>query len=240
MPIFRVGDKLHYYAHVPKCGGSSVEAYLKARFGPLAFLNTRFLDLPEASRWTKSSPQHLPFADLARLIPPGWIASSFAVVRHPVNRLVSAFQYQVEVEGTVAALWSIDEFFDDWLNTGGAEPFRYDNHLRPQSEIVPEGATVFRLEDGLGAIVPHLDTLAGNSDGPRAIPKENVRKKGMGPDAERMKPSPETLTRIADYYAEDFRRFGYGTGAAPAHAAGAPKSKGFMNRLSGALGGRRT
>jgi hypothetical protein len=240
MPIFRVGDKLHYYAHVPKCGGSSVEAYLKARFGTLGFLDTRFLDLPEPQRWTKSSPQHLPYSALSKLIPAGWIASSFAVVRHPVKRLVSAFQYQVEVEGTVAALWSIDEFFDDWLKNAKDDPFRYDNHLRPQADIVPEGATVFRLEDGLGAIVPHLDTLAGNSDGPRAIPKENVRKKGMAPDAERMKLSPETMTRIADYYAEDFRRFGYDAGPAPVHSIAAPKSKGFMNRLSGALGGRRT
>src|SRR5690606_34944645 len=109
MPVFRIGDRLHYYAHVPKCGGSSVEAYLKARFGGLAFLNTRFLDLPEARRWTRSSPQHLPWDAFTRLVPADWIASSFAVVRHPVRRLVSAFQYQVEVEGTVAPLWSIDE-----------------------------------------------------------------------------------------------------------------------------------
>ena len=70
MPIFRIGDTLHYYAHVPKCGGSSVEAYLRTRFGSLAFLNTRYLDLPEQARWTRSSPQHMALADLHRLIPP--------------------------------------------------------------------------------------------------------------------------------------------------------------------------
>jgi hypothetical protein len=90
----------------------------------------------------------------------------------------------------VAPLWSIDEWFDDWLARAAAEPFLYDNHLCPQSAIVPPDATVFRLEDGLDAIVPHLDLLAGNRDGPRAIPAENVRKKGMGPDAERPRRSP--------------------------------------------------
>ncbi|MCV2871573.1 sulfotransferase family protein [Defluviimonas sp. WL0050] len=240
MPIFRIGDKLHYYAHVPKCGGSSVEAYLKSRFGSLAFLNTRYLDLPEHARWTRSSPQHAAFDDLTRLIPPDWIASSFAVVRHPVKRLVSAFQFQVEVEGTVAALWSIDEFFDDWLNRAGAEPFHYDNHLRPQSDIVPEGATIFRLEDGMAPLVSHLDSLAGNTDGPRAIPKENVRKKGMAPDAERLNPSAETMARIASYYAEDFRRFGYSPDDTTQPAIQPAAPKGLMGRLAGALSGGRT
>ena len=95
------------------------------------------------------------------------------------------------MEGTVAALWSIDEFFDDWLKRADKEPFLYDNHLRPQSDIVPEGAAIFRLEEGLAPLVAHLDSLAGKPEGPREIPKENVRKKGMGPDAERLTPSPE-------------------------------------------------
>ena len=238
MPVFRIGDKLHYYAHVPKCGGSSVESYLRQRFGALAFLDTRYLELPEAQRWTKSSPQHLPHAAFAKLIPTEWIASSFGVVRHPVKRLVSAFQYQVEVEGTVAALWSIDEWFDDWLKRAEAEPFLYDNHLCPQSKIVPGDATIFRLEDGLETLVAHIDGLAGSSEGPRAIPKENVRKKAMAPDAERLTPSAETLARIAEFYAEDFSRFGYGA-EAPAKAAATPGQRGLLGRLTDSLTGTR-
>ncbi|MCB2095175.1 MAG: sulfotransferase family 2 domain-containing protein [Rhodobacteraceae bacterium] len=237
MPIFRINNQLHYYAHVPKCGGSSVEAYLKARFGTLAFLDTRYLELPEARRWSRSSPQHLPVADFHRLIPAEWIASSFAVVRHPVKRLVSAFQYQVEVEGTVAALWSIDEWFDDWLKIADDDPFRYDNHLRPQCEIVPEGATVFRLEDGLKPIVAHLDTLAGDSRGAREIAPENVRKKALGPDAERLRPSPETLARVAEYYAGDFARFGYPP-LPEAAALPRPSAPGFLGRLTSRIVGR--
>lgn len=238
MPIFRIGDKLHYYAHVPKCAGSSVESYLVRRFGPLAFFNTRFLADPEESRWTKSSPQHLPIDAFHKLIPADWIASSFAVVRHPLKRLVSAFQFQVEVEKTVAPLWTIDEWFDDWLNRKDAEPFRYDNHIRPMSDLVPEGAVWFQMEQGLAPVVAHLDRLAGNTEGERSIAPENVRKKKMPGDARRLTPSPETRARIAEYYAEDFRRFGYDIDSVPTSAHAAPKPSG-LKALVGALTGWR-
>ena len=237
MPIFRIGDKLHYYAHVPKCAGTAVESYLARRFGTLAFVNTRFLSDPEASRWTKSSPQHLPIDAFHKLIPADWIASSFAVVRHPLKRLVSAFQFQVEVEKTVAPLWTIDEWFDDWLNRKDAEPFRYDNHLRPMADLVPEGAVWFRMEQGLDPVVAHLDRLAGNTEGARTIAPENVRKKSPG-DARRLTPSPETRARIAAYYAEDFRRFGYDINSVPTSTHAAPKPSG-LKALVGAITGRR-
>ena len=69
----------------------------------------------------------------------------------------------------MAPLWSIAEGFDDWLKRAAGEPFLYDNHLCPQSAIVPKDATVFRLEDGLDAIVPHLDRLAGDTGGPSGL-----------------------------------------------------------------------
>lgn len=238
MPIFRINDKLHYYAHVPKCAGSSVEAYLARRFGPLAFVNTRFLADPEPQRWTKSSPQHLPLDAFCKLIPEDWIASSFAVVRHPLKRLVSAFRFQVEVEGTVAPLWSIDEWFDDWLKRKEAEPFLYDNHIRPMADLVPADAAFFRMEEGLDPVVAHLDRLAGNKDGERTIAPENVRRKKMGTDAQRLTPSPETRARIADYYAEDFRRFGYSIDAIPESAAAAPKPQGLKALVGGLIGRR--
>ena len=60
MPLAVIGDKVLYFAHIPKCGGSSVEAYLRAK-GRLFLVHTR----PQP--WSKTSPDQLDLTD-ARVI----------------------------------------------------------------------------------------------------------------------------------------------------------------------------
>ena len=205
MPLFRVEDKLHYYAHVPKCAGSAIADYLTARCGTLAFQNNHFLSDEEPTRWTKSSPQHVDWASFTKVIPADWIASSFAVVRHPTARVISAYHFQQEIEQAVPADMDIDTWFANWADK--AAPFAFDNHLLPQSQIVPPEATIFKLEDGLDAVIPYLDGIIGNTDGPRALGGKNTRSDRTRTD--KTAPSQATLDLIAKIYAEDFSRFAY-------------------------------
>jgi hypothetical protein len=209
MPFFRINDALHYFAHVPKCAGASVEAYLLQRFGPIAFANSRYFKPPPEHRWTKSSPQHVDLEALKLLIPSEWIASSFSVVRHPVSRLRSAFDYQLLGEATVPDGTDINAWFLDWVATREHEPYRYDNHPRPASELVPQDASVFRMEDGLQPIVEYLDNLSGTICGPRKIPHENKSRGGADYERTQAPLTPDVLNTISKVYAEDFRRFGY-------------------------------
>jgi hypothetical protein len=101
MPIARIGSKLVYFAHVPKCAGSAVERYLEQRFGPMAFRDPAFYEQEHGERWSNSSPQHIPIKALSRLFPASFFDASFAVIRHPVDRLASAFLYQREIEGSI-------------------------------------------------------------------------------------------------------------------------------------------
>jgi Sulfotransferase family len=207
MPIFRINDKLHFYAHVPKCGGSSVEFYLTERFGPMA-LDERGHDLiPPHERWSVESANHMPVQDLYRIFPRDWFVSSFATVRHPLRRLTSAFFFARDVMKRLP----LSTDFNAWAATALAEldgaPFRYGSHLLPQTRLVPEDARVFRLEDGLDAIVPYLDGLAGNSDAPRTVPARNVGR--WRADESVPTPAPKTLDLVARTYAADFARFGY-------------------------------
>ena len=208
MPFFKAADKLVYYAHVPKCGGSAIADYLRDRFGTLAFHNNGYSALPQEARWSRTSPQHIDAASLERVIPLSMFDAMFSIVRHPVARLVSSYHFHLEVEKSI----SPDTSFGDWLtilegDAGGV--FRFDNHTRPMSEIVPSNAKVFRMEDGLDQLVTWFDALTGQEDGPRSIEKKNARGDYGGARGQKVVPTDDELHRISVLYAVDFERFGY-------------------------------
>lgn len=207
MPIFRINADLHYFAHVPKCGGTSVETYLTTRFGRMAFHEPGRHRTPERERWDRSSGEHIPVAALDRLVPPEWLASSFAVVRHPVRRLISAFFYNRLLTRVIPAGTEFNAWFKEVSAWIPREQYPYGSHLARQTSFVPAGSRIFRLEDGLDQIVPYLDRLAGNADGPRHVPATNVGT--WREDEEEPELTEETLARIAEVYAPDFARFGY-------------------------------
>ena len=181
MPIFRAGEKLVYYAHVPKCGGSAVGWYLDERFGPLAFTDRRHTAQPAAARWSRTSPQHIDRGSLARLFPQGFFDAVFTIVRHPVARIVSAYHFQLEVEASIPQ----DTGFSDWLadleEQLEEDPFAFDNHVRPMSDIVPEGAQVFHMEHGLDALVGWFDDTPARLDFLLVLAYDR-----MVPDAQRL------------------------------------------------------
>jgi hypothetical protein len=208
MPIFRINTDLHYFAHVPKCGGTAVETYLNRRFGKMAFQEPIRPNVTQAQRWTRTMPQHVTAAELDLIIPRDWISSSFATVRHPVRRMISVFCFwRDHVRPCIPADADFNEWCAEAIPRMASDPFRYDGHLQPQTAFLPEGARIFRLEDGLEAIPLHIDSLTGTSNGPPDVPTMLVAKwraAGTPPV-----PTEATLSLIAEAYAGDFARFGY-------------------------------
>lgn len=215
MPIFRHQGKLYHYAHVPKCAGIAVERYLEARFGRMAFLDDDFNPRPRRLRWTNSSAQHVAVADLATLVPPEWIEGGFAVVRNPVARFASAYNFcALRLRWTPPGMGP-EEWFEEWREISKVCPFYLDNHLRPQTELVPEGAKIFRLEDGLDGLPAWLDDLTGETAPGLTI--ERINDTSDAPEAffETRTLSPELIARIEAHYQEDYERFGFETGSKP-------------------------
>lgn len=210
MPVFRIGPRLVYFAHIPKCAGTAIEHYLADRFGPLAFLDRSHLRA--RTRWTRSSPQHVIWRDLRRLFPPGFFDSSFTVVRHPTFRLRSVYHWQRDWQQTIPPDTTFEAFLDLVARARRGSSYRYDNHLRPMAQFVPARFRVYRLEEGLAPLVAWLDKLAGDTDGPREIAHDNVTRTVLAEAGRAHRPSPVTAAahaRVADLYAEDFARFGY-------------------------------
>ena len=206
MPFFRAGPQIIYYAHVPKCGGSAVADYVGNRFGGLAFSDSRFYMINEQERWSKTSPQHINLSALDRLFPENFFDRSFAIVRHPVERVVSAYHFQLEVENKIKAGTS----FGEWLETLTDLPtYAYDNHLRPMDEIVPPEAEIFYLEHGLDALIPWFDRVTGEKSGPRVLAYVNKRGDHRKVTTARVQPSQAEIRLITELYHIDFDRFGY-------------------------------
>ncbi|MGC1496359.1 MAG: sulfotransferase family 2 domain-containing protein [Sulfitobacter sp.] len=213
MPIAKISGKLVYFAHVPKCAGTAVEDYLANAFGPLAFLDRCFNAQPSQARWTRSSPQHVEVEGLSALFPSDFFDATFAVVRNPVSRLTSTFRFQRDVEGTI----DINTTFSDWLRTvkhkQRTSPWQFDNHTRRMTDIVPDSAKVFRLEDGLGAVVKWLQVLAGPEHSlPIKIAPQNALDKRLLFEGKPLRPVNLTkgdIGLIERQYAVDFERFGY-------------------------------
>lgn len=212
MPVFCMNNQLHYFAHVPKCAGTAVEHYLRQRFGNLGFQDSAYLKVPPAQRWSKSSPQHIDVAALSRLIPLSFFKKSFAVVRHPVPRLRSVFLFQRDIERSLPAGIAFGDFLKNLLRQQD-DPYYLDNHPRPMSELVPEDALVFHIENGTDAVITYLDRIAGNQDGPREIQWHNSYRQWSEQPRNAPGPLPEVTEEIraliSELYAVDFDRFGY-------------------------------
>lgn len=221
MPLIMIEGRPVLFAHVPKCAGTSVEHYLEAQFGPVALLDPQFGALPARRRWSRTSPQHADAATLERMFPPGFLHASFAVVRHPVARLVSVFRFQRDIEGRIDPTTTLAAWLEG-LGRPPRRPWAYDNHTRPMVEMVPASAQVFRLEDGWDPVIDFLEALCeGGRRLPRTMPERNVLDRRLAHEkrtAPPVVPDDRALALIARLYADDFDRFGYWADASDAPA----------------------
>jgi hypothetical protein len=216
MPIARLPNrKLIYFAHVPKCAGTTVETYLRVRFGPLGLLDSRFGKRPLQEAWSLSPPQHMPEPVRRDLLPDTLFDELFATVRHPATRLRSVFLFQREIEGAIPLKTSFPAWVGTLARSLATDPYALHGHLRPMIEYVPRGARVFRVENGLAPLVSWLDELAEEENPECSIKDMNVTSVRMAKSLPAGRKPPiiqlnkPVLERISDIYAADYDRFGY-------------------------------
>ncbi|WP_299694759.1 sulfotransferase family 2 domain-containing protein [uncultured Tateyamaria sp.] len=209
MPVVRARDKWLYFAHVPKCAGTAIERYLETRFGPLGLRDPSYGFRDPAEAWSLTPPQHMPEAVRRELLPDALFDGIFATVRHPVTRLRSAFLFQRDVGHALPPKMSFQRWVETVPRSVALGPYTLHGHLRPMVEFVPENAEVFRMEDGLDAVVGWIDAVTGLEDGPREIAPANVLADRIGDTPEAVHLTPRVLDTVAMLYAADFERFGY-------------------------------
>lgn len=221
LPIIRIGLANVFFAHVPKCGGASVEKYLESRFGAVSFYDGAWWKKPRVDPWVASSPQHATANAIDTLFAPGFFDHSFGVVRHPTRRVISAFVYNRNMR-RIPWHWSISRLLSEVEKDNPAFHLRTDNHFRPMTHIIGKVDRIFRIESDEAALIGWLDDLAGSSDGPRALPHANKSAGGyLRPRNDlkhaiksRLQPAApvegdSSTARIEAIYGEDFSTFEY-------------------------------
>jgi hypothetical protein len=203
MPVFLKGDKRVLFIHVPKAGGTSIEAFFDANG-----FKTFYLDRggsPESLNPARTcSPQHMAGDLLRALFDLGKFDFVFMTVRHPVQRLLSKFVMETGERSSIERLetWIAEDFSPVLRNPG-----HMDNHLRPQVDFLVNEARIFRLEDGFDtALMTALRRAVGNVFPVPGVGHE-MRASAGAPDFARIHHALRAV--VLNYYAKDFVTFGY-------------------------------
>lgn len=197
MPLYRSKNKLIYFVHIPKTGGSSVENALKKANCTRAFMMSKAKNI--ATGYGMCTPQHMHAEVFQMYFPDDFIDYTFAVVRNPFDRIASEYKMKSAINGKVVAA-------DVWINKALKRykiyPYTRDNHIRPQHEFTGERAEVFRLEDGLTSPVK----AACRALRLRRVPEIPHARQGA---SEKPIISEKTLMQIIQFYKADFSKFNY-------------------------------
>lgn len=203
MPIFRIRNKLIYYAHVPKAGGSSVADFFHDIGARSAFAFGEQWRQRPRDRWSSTSPQHIDAKSLSELFQNSFFDACFTVVRHPEDRIISEYKFRAGRSKIHAALP-----FSDWLHivmaASQANPFVFDGHIRPQTDFIPDNCKIFKLEEGLDKI---NEWLSGVVD--IELPSTGFTHHSNKSQNINITPDNQSRWLINDFYSSDFKQLDY-------------------------------
>lgn len=188
MPIARIEGKILFFAHIPKTAGASVEVYLASK-GKIA------LKFPYRLGWSNTTAQHMHAEIHRKLVPEAFCDQSFTIVRDPMARLMSEYNYRLDRGEARGG-------FDDWarrrLMLVQIDPMADDNHLRPQTDFLRWNMVIFRFEHGLDPVYDWIDKITATEQGDRSARKNASSHRDLSPGA-------DIVEMVHKVYAADYR-----------------------------------
>jgi hypothetical protein len=206
VPVFIKDERYVLFPHVPKTGGTSVERLFR-RNGWRMHLRDSRVGKGSLHYARRCSPQHLHAAVLRELIDLSRVDVCFMVVRDPIARFRSEYAMrQKDAAKTDAA--TVEAWADKVLTRYARNPYALDNHVRPQHEFLLPDTEVFRLEDGLDAMMTSLNERY-DLGVPNQVDHRLKSADLTGISSRDVQVSPALDARLREVYAEDFRQFGF-------------------------------
>lgn len=209
MPIFTKDDRAVLFVHVPKTGGTTLERLMIRAGWSMGLHATPSTEPPEHFRMRRCSPQHYHGALLQELLHVRRFELRFLVVRDPVARFRSEYAFRRSEPGAGSAE-AVNAWAKESLDRWPVSPYLRDNHLRPQHEFLVPDTEIYRLEDGLDAIVEHLNDAFGLGLGsPSGIRRFKHSGAGSTLASSEVEIDAALGARLREFYARDFEVFGY-------------------------------
>lgn len=205
------------FIHIPKAGGSSIEDMLWPRPRATADLWGGFVR-PGFNKYQSGGLQHLTAQQIRQEVGDAVFDSCFvfAVVRDPINRLVSQFNY-LNRRQDLRDLLGLDQARDFSTYLERIQEFEHvqwkrqiDFVVSENGEMLPEIYHLERLKDDFGRLAVKLGLprdaplVHANASVPSSIPEGWVT---IRPD----ELTQEHRTTIYRVYRDDFEQFGYET-----------------------------
>ncbi len=195
MALFRIKEKIVFFVHIPKTGGSSIETAL-AELGPIC--------LHEKPVHTMIPPQHWHAEIFETTIPKNFYDFGFLICRNPFTRVLSEYRHYSRKSLKKGSFVPIS--FDDWMSATLAEykinPYIRANHMRPQIDYMSDGIRIFRYEDGLQEVIAYISKYTGAGLTPKIAHKKKSEKTALTI-------KKNTLDHIRSFYAQDFLNINY-------------------------------
>lgn len=219
MPIFKRGDTKIFFSHIPKTGGTYItSSFIDSGF-EVCLTDCKIFDSSTIDNslkeciTLKTSPQHIHRDQVRMIIQRENINANFTVVRHPVDRLVSEFNFRMSAkykghvypgEGSASVVFDewVDQIFAKYQNNN----YILDNHIRPQNEFILHDTIIYKLEHGYEDICKQLrDGIAGEffyglKHKIFKTPHKYITKNEL---------SDTTLEKILLFYEQDFKILEY-------------------------------
>ena len=207
MPVFLKEDHKVLYVHVPKTGGTTIEQAFKDA-GWTVLLRETSNSHPRLHKLRTTSPQHYQATLLAETLHLDKFTFTFMTTREPLSRFRSEY-----VMRNHESLTLTEAAVDDWaartFQRYAANPYVYDNHIRPQSEFVVESALVYQLEAGMETLLAELNTRIPGAGLTARVERKLTSEKRAGARSEDVPLSASLESRLREFYADDFQQFGY-------------------------------
>lgn len=213
MPVFSYQDRQIFFAHIPRAAGSSLENYVQSRGGSVWLLDRKHFKRRRLGlEVSLVSPQHWPGDYLGTVLAGARFSAVFAVVRHPVARLVSSLNFLRYWEQLPRDLDMNQWIIDELPSAANVNARLFDNHFLPQSKMCIPGqkTTIFRHEDGLQGAKSLIDTQLFQSPNSGEMPHSNSTAiRSPEPVFTPNDVTTDASRCISEVYSEDFRIFRY-------------------------------